>query len=70
MDVGANKVLADVVHYSAENLERNVRPSRAASIAGMTEMFFSRSFGKGPSNTFSRHLRQPPLASERYLGGT
>lgn len=58
MDVGANKVLADVFHYLAENLEGDVRLSRAASISGMTETSFSRFFKKKTGNTFSRHLSE------------
>ena len=58
MDVAANKVLADVFHYLAENLEGDVRLSRVASIAGMTETSFSRFFKKRTGNTFSRHLSE------------
>ena len=58
MDAGANKVLADVFHHLAENLDGDVRLSRVASIAGMTETSFSRFFRKRTGNTFSRHLSE------------
>jgi AraC-like DNA-binding protein len=58
LDLADNRVLARVFNYLAENLEGDVRLSRVACIAGMTETSFSRFFKKRTGNTFSRHLSE------------
>ena len=57
-DIAANAILRDVLQRLAERPEDEIRLSKMARIAGMTETSFSRFFKKNTGNTFTRHLSE------------
>lgn len=56
LDDRASAILAEVFRYISENLSGDVRLSRIARIAGMSETSFSRFFKEKTGNTFTRHI--------------
>ena len=57
-DAKANAILRDVLKRLADTPEDDIRLSRMAKVAGMTETSFSRFFKKNTGNTFTRHLSE------------
>jgi len=57
-DAKANAILRDVMKRLADSPEDDIRLSRMAKVAGMTETSFSRFFKKNTGNTFTRHLSE------------
>jgi len=57
-NIRANAVLRDVLQTLAAKLEEDIRLSKIADVAGMTETSFSRFFKKNTGNTFTRHLSE------------